>query len=88
MNALALGPTSPSAPLSLAQYLARVPDTRHQQGQRHTLAAVLNLVAAAVLCGMRSLQAIAQFGRSLTKTEATAIGCTHPCTPCKRLSGK
>lgn len=53
------------ASLSLAEHLARVPDLRQASGKRHSLAAVLNLVALGVLCGMRSLQAIAQFGRAL-----------------------
>ncbi len=49
--------------LSLAEHLARVPDGRQEQGKRHPLAALLNLVAAGVLCGMRGLSGIAQFGR-------------------------
>jgi hypothetical protein len=67
----------------LAQHLALVPDPRHDQGKRHTLAAILNLVAAALLCGLRSLQAIAQFGRALPKQDAATLGFTHPLTPCK-----
>jgi hypothetical protein len=47
------------------------------------LAAILNLVAVAVLCGMRSLQAIAQFGRALSRRDAGALGFTHAKTPCK-----
>lgn len=42
-----------------------------------------NLVAAAILCGMRSLQAIAQCGRALPKPDAATLGFTHPLTPCK-----
>jgi DDE_Tnp_1-associated/Transposase DDE domain len=83
MTALASAQTPNASCLSLADYLARVPDTRHDQGKRHPLAAVLNLVAAAVLCGMRSLQAIAQLGRTLTRHEAERLGFTHPITPCK-----
>jgi predicted transposase YbfD/YdcC len=83
MPALTLTQPPNTAPLSLAQHLALVPDTRHDQGKRHPLVAVLNLVAAAVLCGMRSLQAIAQFGRALTPHEAASLGFTHPITPCK-----
>ncbi len=47
--------------LSLAEHLARVPDWRQQQGKRHPLAALLNLVAAGVLCGMRGLSARVRF---------------------------
>lgn len=71
------------ASLSLADHLARVPDPRQDSGKRHSLAAVLNLVAVAILSGMRSLQAIAQFGRSLRPATAKELGFTHAKTPCK-----
>jgi len=71
------------ASLSLADHLARVPDPRQASGKRHSLAAVLNLVAVAVLTGMRSLHAIAQFGRSLSPATAKELGFSHPKTPCK-----
>jgi len=71
------------ASLSLADRLARIPDPRLDQGKRHSLAAILQLVAAAVLCGMRSLQAITQFGRELRPAAARELGFTHPTTPCK-----
>jgi len=71
------------ASLSLAERLARLPDPRLNQGKRHSLAAILRLVAAAVLCGMRSLQAIAQFGRELPPASVQELGFTHPTTPCK-----
>jgi hypothetical protein len=71
------------ASLSLADHLARVPDPRQDSGKRHSLAALLNLVAVAVLSGMRSLQAIAQFGRALSPARAKELGFTHAPTPCK-----
>lgn len=71
------------AALSLAEHLARIADPRQDSGKRHSLAAVLNLVAVAVLCGLRSLQGIAQFGRSLSPTLAKELGFTHAKTPCK-----
>jgi DDE_Tnp_1-associated/Transposase DDE domain len=83
MVARAVTQSSERAALSLADHLALVPDPRHDQGKRHSLAALLNLVAAALLCGMRSLQAIAQFGRALSKQDAATLGFTHPRTPCK-----
>src|SRR5262249_48054334 len=55
---------------SLAEHLARVPDPRQDSGKRHSLAALLNVVAVAVLCGLRSLEAIAHFGRSLSPATA------------------
>lgn len=71
------------ASLSLAEHLARIPDPRQDSGKRHSLAALLNLVAVAVLSGMRSLHAIAQFGRALSPVLAKELGFTHPTTPCK-----
>ena len=71
------------ASLSLAEHLARVPDLRQASGKRHSLAAVLNLVALGVLCGMRSLQAIAQFGRALNASAVKELGFTRAQTPCK-----
>lgn len=71
------------ASLSLAEHLARIPDPRLEQGKRHSLAALLNLVTAAVLCGMRSLQAMAHFGRELPAATVRELGFTHPTTPCK-----
>jgi len=71
------------ASLSLADHLARVPDPRQDSGKRHSLAAILKLVAVGILSGMRSLQAIAQFGRSLSRATAAELGFTHAKTPCK-----
>ncbi len=71
------------ASLSLAEHLARVPDPRQNSGKRHSLAALLNLVTVAVLSGLRSLEAIAQFGRSLSPATAKELGFTHAKTPCK-----
>jgi hypothetical protein len=71
------------ASLSLAEHLARVPDPRQDSGKRHSLAALLNLVTVAVLSGLRSLEAIAQFGRSLRPATAKELGFTHAKTPCK-----
>jgi DDE_Tnp_1-associated len=49
--------------LSLVEALALVPDPRKRRGRRHPLVAVLSLTVVAVLAGMKSLEAIAQFGR-------------------------
>jgi hypothetical protein len=48
---------------SLYSTLARIPDPRHRRGTVYPLVAVLTLVATALLCGCRSLLAIAQWGR-------------------------
>jgi hypothetical protein len=47
---------------SLYDALAQIPDPRHARGTVYPLAAVLTLVATALLCGCRSLLAIAQWG--------------------------
>lgn len=70
------------APASLADRLARIPDPRQDSGKRHSLAAILNLLTVGILCGLRSLGAIAQFGRHLSRAQARELGFTHPTTPC------
>lgn len=47
---------------SLLSFLAEVPDPRSRHGRQHSLPAVLALVCGAVLCGARSVTAIAQWG--------------------------
>src|SRR5438477_7127884 len=49
--------------VSLMQVLAAVPDPRKRRGVRHRLATVLVMSACAVLGGMRSFVAIAQWAR-------------------------
>ena len=48
---------------SLYEVFSEIPDPRHRRGTVYPLAAVLTLVATAMLCGCRSLAAIAQWGR-------------------------
>lgn len=47
---------------SLYEVFAEIPDPRNRRGTIYPLAAVLSLVATAMLCGCRSLAAIAQWG--------------------------
>lgn len=49
--------------LSLYDVLCQIPDPRHRRGTVYRLASVLTLVATAMLCGRRSLAAIAEWGR-------------------------
>jgi len=51
-----------SPPLALHDVFAEIPDPRPQRGQLYPLAAVLTMVATAMLCGARSLAAIAAWG--------------------------
>jgi hypothetical protein len=48
---------------SLFEVFSQIPDPRHRRGTVYPLAAVLTLAATAMLCGCRSLAAIAQWGR-------------------------
>jgi DDE_Tnp_1-associated/Transposase DDE domain len=70
-------------PSSLADGFASLTDPRSPLGRRHPLPAVLSLVTVAVLCGARSLEAIAQFARDRGRAFTAALGFTRPDTPCK-----
>jgi hypothetical protein len=50
------------AACSLYDVFSEIPDPRHRRGQLYPLAAVLTMVATALLCGCRSLAAIAERG--------------------------
>jgi hypothetical protein len=69
--------------LSLVEVLATVPDPRDPRGRRHPLTAILGLTVVAVLAGMKSLSAIAQFGRDHGTALAHALGFTRGKTPAK-----
>src|SRR5205807_871665 len=72
---------------SLMEALAEVPDPRDPRGKRHPLPAILGLTVVAVLAGMKSLEAIAQFGRDHGPALAFALGFRRAKTPVKsRLS--
>lgn len=63
-----------SAPPSLLEVLAEVPDPRHPKGVRYPLPAVLALVVLAMLTGAKGYTAIAQFGRDKGAALALALG--------------
>jgi len=66
---------------SLLQALATVPDSRSPHGRRHPLPAVLALATVAMLCGARSLYAIAQWGREQPEAVVRTLGFTRQQTP-------
>ena len=72
-------PTAPSAaPGTLAAALATVPDPRHPNGWHPNrpplpLVGLLQLAVTAMLCGARSLYAVAQWGRERVEEDATAL---------------
>jgi hypothetical protein len=76
-------PLAMSAPLSLLEVLANVPDPRNPKGTRHPLSAVLALAVLAMLTGSKSLTAIAQFGRDKGEALAFALGFRRAKTPTK-----
>jgi hypothetical protein len=69
-------------PVSLQEALALLPEVRQARGRRHPLLAILNLTAVALLAGMKTLTAIAQFARDHGPALAEALGFTHWPTPC------
>ena len=66
---------------SLLRALAEVPDPRSRHGQRHPLPAILALATVAMLCGARSLYAIAQWGREQPEVVLRTLGFTRQLTP-------
>lgn len=74
--------------LSLVEVLATVPDPRSRRGLRHPWTAVLSLTVVAVLAGMKSLEAIAQFGRDHGFALAQALGFRRGKTPAKGTLSK
>jgi hypothetical protein len=68
---------------SLLEWLQEVPDPRSPHGRRHPLASILALAVVGILAGMKSLEAIAQFGRDQGKPLAEALGFRRHRTPCK-----
>jgi len=77
-----------SEPLSLVEELATVPDPRSRKGRRHPLTAILSLAVVGILAGMKSLEAIAQFGRDHGPHLAHALGFTRGKTPNKSCLSK
>jgi DDE_Tnp_1-associated/Transposase DDE domain len=68
---------------SLVELLATIPDPRKPRGRIHPLTAVLSLAVVAMLAGMKSLEAIAQFGRDHGAALAFALGFRRKKTPAK-----
>ena len=76
------GAEEKAARRTLIDVLGTLPDPRSPHGRRHPLGAVLGLAVCAMLCGARSLYAIAQWGRDQGSPMAKALGFTRDRTPC------
>jgi hypothetical protein len=74
MEAAEIGP-------SLLAAFARVPDVRSRFGRQYPLSALLTLATAAMLCGARSLYAMAQWGRLQPEAVRQALGFKGPRMP-------
>lgn len=61
-------------PRTLAEVLAEVPDPRDPHGKRYRIGTILAFTVCAMLCGARSLYAIAQWGRDHDPEMAQALG--------------
>ena len=73
--------------MTLREALDLVPDFRSSQGRRHSLGAILALATCAMLCGARSLYAIAQWGRDQGGATAQLLGFSQEKTPCPPSTG-
>lgn len=71
-----------SQSLALVDVLADIPDFRQSKGKRYSLAAILSLAVAAILCGYKSYSAIAEWGRNYGPQLALALGFSSAQTPC------
>jgi hypothetical protein len=68
--------------IGLLETFETVPDPRSRHGRRHPLPAILALATCAMLCGARSLYAIAQWGRDQPRDLIAALGFTREQSPC------
>ena len=70
------------AQLSLLDAFKQVPDPRKRRGVRYPVEALLTLAATAIICGMRSVNAIGDFGRNHFEL-AKELGFRRKRLPCQ-----
>lgn len=73
---------SKSANFSLLDAFKRVPDPRKPRGVRYPVEALLTLAATAIICGMRSVNAIGDFARNHFEL-ARELGFSRKKLPCQ-----
>src|SRR4051812_17504628 len=71
-----------SANLSLLDAFKHVPDPRKRRGVRYPVEALLTLAATAIICGMRSVNAIGDFARNHFEL-ARELGFARKKLPCQ-----
>lgn len=67
---------------TLWELLAEVPDQRSPLGRRFSLRSILALTLGALLCGRKSLAAIARWGRGLKRKQLRELGVERSRAPC------
>src|SRR5215470_4693266 len=72
----------PDLHFTLVQLFAQIPDHRNPSGRRYSLASILSLAVAAMICGYKSYSAIAEWGHNYGKQFALALGFKLGNTPC------
>lgn len=67
--------------LSLWECLCDIKDPRRAAGRRFSLASILSLLIAGILCGKLSIRAIARWGKRLSREQLELIGITRGVSP-------
>jgi len=62
---------------ALPDFFRSIPDPRRAQGRRHSLASVLAVAVAAVLCGARGYKAIAEWAKALSPRALARFRCRY-----------
>jgi hypothetical protein len=73
----------------LLELLRTLPDPRKRRGVRHPLVCIVAIATCACLAGARSFEAMAQWGRELSRHALKRLGGTRPAPPsekCLRLT--
>jgi len=60
---------------SLPEFFSMIPDPRRAEGRKHSIATVLGIAAAAILCGMRGYKGITDWASSLGQKARLRFGC-------------